>query len=128
MLHKIFTLFVILFLAFCLFSPNSARSPLVNPSYYHPQWAHCAIEALHSEDTGALANTSCLFNKTDAASSLRVTYNGILRITSCTDCCMRWFVTLNGQECSSPAPIDAIIYATDVFALSIHRGSTVTGW
>ena len=104
-----------------------ARDPLVNPSYYHPQWSHCAIAATSGKDNGTLDETECSFNKTSNRSSIRVIYNGILRLANCQDCCMRWFITLNGRGCSSPAPIEAIIHSTDLTRFSLHRGSTVTG-
>ena len=33
-----------------------------------------------------------------------------MRIYNCDDCCKRWFVTINGKECSDPVPIDGVIY------------------
>ena len=58
---------------------------------------------------------------------MRVTFNGNIRVTDCHDCCMRWFITLNGEECSDPAPIEAVIYSTDAERVNIHRGATITG-
>ena len=109
--------------------PPAARDPLVRPNFYHPQWAHCAFPSITGGnlDEGALNATSCTLNKTTNTSSVRVAFNGNLRLTNCMNCCARWFVTLNGQECTSPAPIEAIIYSADVTRSNIHRGSTVTG-
>ena len=60
--------------------------------------------------------------------ALRATYQGDIRMVGCTNgrCCRRWFITFNGQECSSPTPIDAVIYA-DV-AVNVHRPGTLDGF
>ncbi len=60
-------------------------------------------------------------------SVVRVTFNGNIRVTDCHDCCMRWFVTLNGEECANPAPIEAVVYSTDAERVNIHRAATLTG-
>ncbi len=47
---------------------------------------------------------------------------------SCSgSCCKRWFITINGKECSSPAPIDTVIYASGVSGLNLHRPGTLDG-
>lgn len=40
---------------------------------------------------------------------------------------MRWFITINGKECTDPAPIDGVLYTIDAEAVNIHRGSTLAG-
>ena len=40
---------------------------------------------------------------------------------------MRWFITINGSECVSPAPIEAVIYTTNARTINVHRGSTIAG-
>lgn len=103
----------------------------MNPDVYHPQWQHCAIlpdDIMDGDlDNGPLPDISCVLNKTEKESSVRATFNTNLNLFSCEECCMRWFVTLNGEECTDPAPIEAVVAASDVTTLSIHRGSTVTG-
>lgn len=101
----------------------------MNPGFYHPQWQHCAIASITNGelDNGPFLSTSCSFNKTTTDSSIRATFNGNLQLTGCSDCCMRWFITLNGQECTNPAPIEATVSASDVSFLSLHRGSKITG-
>ena len=109
-----------------------ATNPNVRGDLYHPNWAHCAISANIPEgtrDSGPLNTLTCGsgFNKSLSDSSLLVTFNGNIRLTDCSDCCMRWFVTINGEECSSPAPIDGVIYTVNGSDVNIHRGSTITG-
>ena len=110
------------------FSPV-ARDSLVNSNAYHPQWSHCAINEISTGglDEGALEDTACLLNKSSSDSAVKVSFNGNIRITNCEDCCMRWYVTLNGSECVSPAPIEAVIYSTNARTINVHRGSTIAG-
>ena len=71
---------------------------------------------------------SCDFQKAYSNSALRVTYQGHMRTLSCySNCCRRWFITINNAECSSPAPIDALIYANPVSGLNLHRPGTLDG-
>ena len=32
-----------------------------------------------------------------------------MALEGCSDCCMRWYITINGEECVDPGPIDAAI-------------------
>lgn len=109
--------------------PALSGDSLLLPTSYHPQWSHCAIDRIPSGglDEGALEETTCLFNKTSSDSSVKVSFNGNIRITNCEDCCMRWFVTINGSECVNPAPIEAVIYSTNARTINVHRGSTIAG-
>ena len=52
----------------------------------------------------------CIFKKASDTTGLRVFWSGDLRLYNCHDCCRRWYFTLNGSECSTPAPIDGIVY------------------
>ena len=112
--------------------PSPASNPNVRGDLYHPNWVHCAIPANIPEgtrDIGPLPSLSCGsdFNKTRPDSALLVTFNGNIRLTDCSDCCMRWFVTINGEECTQPAAIDGVIYTVNGTDVNIHRGSTITG-
>ncbi len=117
---------VIHYLLYCL---SVARDALVNSTAFHPQWSHCAIGQIPGGglDEGALQETACLFNKTSSDTAVKVSFNGNLRMTNCEDCCMRWFVTINGSKCVSPAPIEAVIYSTNARTINVHRGSTIAG-
>lgn len=99
---------------------------------YHPNWDHCAFQPPipeGSRDVGAIDTLTCgqNLNKTESESALKVTFNGNMRITDCSHCCTRWFLTINGEECTDPAPIDAVIYTINATGFNIHRTSTVTG-
>ena len=49
---------------------------------------------------------SCDFSKQLAESVLRVAWDGNIAVIGCDNCCMRWFITIDGQECTDPGPID----------------------
>ena len=110
---------------------HTANNPLLkNPNdAYHPIWTLCGplTVAEGTIDEGALNSTSCTGSKRSDDSAVRVTFNGNLRVTDCHDCCVRWFVTLNGEECTDPAPIEAVVYSADAEQVNIHRSSTITG-
>lgn len=66
--------------------------------------------------------------KAQSRTALRVTYEGDMRLSTCkVSCCGRWFITINGKECSSPAPIDAVIVTGGVKGLNLHRPGVVDG-
>ena len=52
----------------------------------------------------------CILTKNFSDTVLHVYWTGVLRVTSCTTCCKRWYFTFNGAECSGPLPIDGIVY------------------
>ena len=52
----------------------------------------------------------CSFKKTSDTTGLRVFWSDNLRLANCHACCRRWYFTFNGAECSTPAPIDGIVY------------------
>ena len=71
---------------------------------------------------------TCDFQKVFSNSALRVTYQGDMRLLgSSNGDCRRWYITINGAECSSPAPIDAILHVNKVSGLNLHRPSTLDG-
>ena len=52
-----------------------------------------------------------------------------MRLVNCpSGCCGRWFITINDKECSSPAPIDAVIFLKVVSRLNLHRPGTLDGF
>lgn len=51
----------------------------------------------------------------------------VLMLIACSECCGRWFITFNGEECSDPAPIDGVVHSLNATSVNIHRSSTITG-
>ncbi|XP_028396252.1 collagen triple helix repeat-containing protein 1-like [Dendronephthya gigantea] len=93
-----------------------------------PTLKQCAFKNLQDDrDNGQIM--TCDFQKAHASSALRVTYQGDIRMLSCSNnkCCRRWYITINGKECSSPAPIDASFYAGGGGSLNLHRPATLDG-
>ena len=110
-------------------SLSIARDSLLIQTAYHPQWGHCNFSSILEEplDEGRLNNTVCTMKKTSLNSAVRVTFNGNIHLTDCSDCCARWFITINDSECVDPAPIEAIIYTVNGTTVNLHRSSTITG-
>ncbi|XP_035693944.1 collagen triple helix repeat-containing protein 1-like [Branchiostoma floridae] len=84
----------------------------------------CVWNNLNNDaDSGKIVD--CQFNKASSTTALRLTWNGELRYHGFgSSACLRWFFTINGEECSNPAPIDGIAYT---YGFDIHRVSTIDG-
>ena len=52
---------------------------------------------------------TCSFTKQQLATVLRVAWDGNIGVVGCENCCMRWFITIDGEECSNPGPIDVAV-------------------
>lgn len=50
---------------------------------------------------------------------------GNMRKRSCINCCARWFVTVDGSECSVPANLEMTLYAN--LGYDIFFPTTITG-
>ena len=116
---------------FIMFSIALLYTDVTSSSSYGPGVKQCAFRSVGSLsqnlDSGQIQ--TCDFQKVFSNSALRVTYHGDMRLvgTSSGDC-RRWYITINGQECSSPAPIDAIIYVNKINGINIHRPGTLDGF
>lgn len=61
--------------------------------------------------------------------ALRVTYQGDMRVLSGFPTCRRWFITINGKECTSPDTIDGTLYFnTKTSSINHHRPVTLDGF
>ena len=76
-------------------------------------------------DEGSINQTACGIRKQSENSKLRITFNGNLRITGCSDCCARWFVTIDGLECSDS--IEGVVYSVNGSVINIHRAAVIAG-
>ncbi|KAL4616998.1 collagen triple helix repeat-containing protein 1 [Arapaima gigas] len=98
---------------------------------WKPNYKQCAWNSLnYGIDLGKIAE--CTFTKMRTDSALRVLFSGSLRLKCRTACCQRWYFTFNGAECSSPLPIESIIYLDQGSpelnsTINIHRTSAVEG-
>ena len=78
-------------------------------------------------DEGPIKSLTCLLQKQSNTSAMWISFNGNLQLSGCTDCCMRWYLTIDDKECSDPAPLEAVIYSLSLDRLRVHRGSTIAG-
>ena len=51
----------------------------------------------------------CLFNKLQSDTAIKVSFQGIMRVHGPGNC-NRWFFKFNGNECSGPLTIEAVVY------------------
>ena len=52
----------------------------------------------------------CAFNKLRSNSALRVSFQGNMRVQGVSYKCNRWYFMFNGNECSGPMTIEAVVY------------------
>ena len=52
----------------------------------------------------------CAFNKLQSNSALRVSFQGNTRVSGSSPKCNRWHFKFNGNECSGPMTIEAVVY------------------
>ena len=88
-------------------------------------WRSRAWKSLNNEvNDGQLVSMS--FKKSRSDTYLRLTWSSALR-QSRNGACSQWYFKINGNECSSPAPVDFTIYQNMRSPHDIHRRSTVVG-
>eukprot|EP00731_Ephydatia_muelleri_P009476 Em0005g62a len=108
--------------------PHSGYVDLDNTTLpYSPHWSFCPIPQAQTEASAGTQGITCSMNKSADHSSLLLTFTGNMKLAGCQECCMRWFFTINGEECTDPAPIDAVIYSVHTDQMNMHRGSTIQG-
>ena len=73
----------------------------------------------------------CSFNKQRNDTVLKIAWDGNKALEGCTECCMRWFLTINDDECVDPGPIDASINqdltSRPPVQFDTRRPGTITG-
>ena len=75
---------------------------------------------------------ACTFPKRVADTSLKVSWDGNVAVLNCTDCCMRWYIAIDGEECQDPGPIDGAIRQdlsdSSVGTFDLYRPISVAGF
>ena len=66
----------------------------------------------------------CVIQKLSDKTSLRLTWSGSITLQGCSSCCVRWYFTVDGLECS--IPVDGNIYQST--GLTTYRTSTISGY
>ena len=74
---------------------------------YSPRWQQYSWSSYSNSDNGLIKEE--IFTKKENETSLRITWNGNLRIQSCSSCCRRWYFTIDGVECN-PRHINGLLY------------------
>ena len=93
-------------------------------------WSSKAWKALNSEaEVGQLASMS--FKKTRSDTYLRLTWSSTMRQMNHNKC-SQWYFMINGRECTSPAPINGIIFqfyhnGGSSSQVNDHRHTTIVG-
>ena len=69
------------------------------------------------------------FKKISDNTGLRVFWSGTLCLFNCNGCCRRWHFTFNGAGCSTPAPIDGVVYMVQGSSArkDLHRARHIEG-
>lgn len=84
----------------------SAPSDESSDGSYYPNWLQCVTDTPLNSTINDSTIMTCDFSKQRVDSALRVAWDGNIAVIDCDNCCMRWFITIDGQECSDPGPID----------------------
>jgi len=104
------------------------KDPQGPPGTLGSNWKQCAWKNINDgKDTGLIKE--CVFNKKSDKTGLRVFWNGALRLYNCHACCRRWYFTFDGDECSSPAAIDGVVYMNrgEGGTKNLHRVRQIEG-
>lgn len=104
---------------------------------YYPRWTQCvseeALEIYTNASDPASFNESihsCSYNKKSEDTVLKISWDGNIGVTGCQKCCMRWYITIDDEECSYPGPIDVALVQdlTDIsYSYDLIRPASVFG-
>lgn len=92
-------------------SPTHTHTAILNPpsdDSFYPNWKQCVL----NDNTTEFNTTdlyTCSFNKRDENTTLKVSWDGNAAVTNCSDCCVRWYIAIDGEECADPGPVDGAI-------------------
>ncbi|CAH3191478.1 unnamed protein product [Porites evermanni] len=70
-------------------------------------WKQCVWKSESGTDNGKIKD--CAFNKLKSDTALKVSFQGNMRVDGNTQC-GRWYFKFNGNECSGPMTIEAVVY------------------
>ncbi|CAH3152292.1 unnamed protein product [Porites lobata] len=89
---------------------EKGESPKASQASVVPQtnWKQCVWKSTSDADNGKIKD--CSFKKQQSNSALRVSFQGTLRLYSHRKC-SRWYFKFNGNECSGPMTIEAVVYS-----------------
>ncbi|XP_066930461.1 collagen triple helix repeat-containing protein 1-like [Clytia hemisphaerica] len=91
-------------------------------------WKECAWNNIDDKRQSGVIK-ECSFKKNSKETYLKFQVTGNLRNHNCAGCCKRWYITLDGGECS-PVPIDGIVYISHAavpLQHDLHQVRTFSG-
>ena len=87
-----------------------------NVQGFYPRWRQCATEGalntfINISDPNFVNETiqTCSYIKRSENTSLKISWDGNVAVIGCQRCCMRWYITIDGEECLNPGPIDVAL-------------------
>lgn len=84
-----------------------------NAANFWPNAKQCTKKIPDSEQGNINATLQeCTINKRKVNTVLKVSWFGNIALEQCSTCCMRWYLTINDQECANPGPIDGAVQQT----------------
>ncbi|XP_066014791.1 collagen triple helix repeat-containing protein 1-like [Pocillopora verrucosa] len=84
------------------------KGEIVNSAVSQTNWKQCVWKNLNDDrDSGKIKD--CSFNKLQSDTAIKVSFQGNMRVYSSSKC-NRWFFKFNGNECSGPMTIEAVVY------------------
>ena len=72
----------------------------------------------------------CSFNKLKSDTTIKVSFQGVMRVIG-SNKCNRWFFKFNGNECSGPMPIEAVvlnIWPSSAGNSNLHHNRSFKGY
>lgn len=106
---------------------------------YYPSWTQCATDEpldafTNASDPDSFNNTiqSCSYTKVSEDTALKVSWHGNVAVIDCLLCCVRWYLTIDDEECSDPGPIDIALVQDlssigEDFVYNLTRPASVVG-
>nr|XP_058968060.1 collagen triple helix repeat-containing protein 1-like [Pocillopora verrucosa] len=84
------------------------KGEIVNSAVSQTNWKQCVWKNGDSRYSGKIKD--CSFNKLQSDTAIKVSFQGNMRVYGTSVKCNRWFFKFNGNECSGPMTIEAVVY------------------
>ncbi|CAH3148716.1 unnamed protein product [Pocillopora meandrina] len=84
------------------------KGEIVNSAASQTNWKQCVWKNEDGRDSGKIKD--CSFNKLQSDTAIKVSFQGNTVVYGTTSKCNKWFFKFNGNECSGPMTIEAVVY------------------
>ncbi|PFX29261.1 collagen triple helix repeat-containing protein 1-like, partial [Stylophora pistillata] len=88
--------------------PKGEKGESVNSAVSQTNWKQCVWKKDDGRESGKIKD--CSFNKLQSDTAIKVSFQGNMRVSG-SNKCNRWFFKFNGNECSGPMTIEAVVYS-----------------